>query len=173
MSMDESVSVELSKIKTVKHMPISTNCIAKKKDFENWPHLCDMELTTVRRWWCRVGDWAEREAEFVLTNRVLCWSGWGPVADRCSLRWIVIGPVGGGSYTADCSATLLCLMENSVYCDSGLHLQDCVSFDGSRADIAFPEGTDNEAFLGHHTFEHYFSMEFALYKYIIITIIES
>ena len=31
MSMDESVSVELSNIRTVKHMPISANCIAKKK----------------------------------------------------------------------------------------------------------------------------------------------
>ena len=31
MSMDESVSVELKNVRTVKHMPISANCIAKKK----------------------------------------------------------------------------------------------------------------------------------------------
>lgn len=33
MSMDESVSVELSNVRTVEHMPISPNCIAKKKGF--------------------------------------------------------------------------------------------------------------------------------------------
>jgi len=33
MSMDESVSVELSNVRRVKHMPISPNCIAKKKGF--------------------------------------------------------------------------------------------------------------------------------------------
>lgn len=34
-------------------------------------------------------------------------------------------------------------MENSVDCVSGLDVQDRVSCDGSRADIALPEGTDN------------------------------
>ena len=44
MSMDESVTVELSSVKTVKHMPITESCIAKKEDLENWRHLCDIEL---------------------------------------------------------------------------------------------------------------------------------
>ena len=37
-----------------------------------------------------------------------------PVAVRHSLGWTVIGPVGGGSYTADCSANLLLVVENSL-----------------------------------------------------------
>ena len=53
MSMDESVSVELSNVRTVKRLPISTNCTAKKEDLENWPHLCDIELQqlVVSCWW--------------------------------------------------------------------------------------------------------------------------
>ena len=35
MSMDESVSVELSNVRTVKYMPISESCIGKKEDLEN------------------------------------------------------------------------------------------------------------------------------------------
>ena len=42
MSMDESVSVELPNVRTVKYMPISESCIAKKEDLENWPHLSDI-----------------------------------------------------------------------------------------------------------------------------------
>ena len=34
-------------------------------------------------------------------------------------------------------------MENSVECVSDLDLQDCVSSNGSRADIALPEFMDN------------------------------
>lgn len=44
MSMDEFVTVELSSVRTVKHMPITESCIAKKEDLENWPHLRDIEL---------------------------------------------------------------------------------------------------------------------------------
>ena len=66
------------------------------------------------------------------------------VAVRYSMGWTVIGPVSRGSYTVDCSANLLHLMENSIDSVSGLDLQDRVSSDSSRADIAFPEGTDNE-----------------------------
>ena len=44
MAMDESVTVELSRVRTVKRMPITESCIAKKEDLENWPHLRDIEL---------------------------------------------------------------------------------------------------------------------------------
>ena len=44
MSMDESVIVELPKVRTVKHMPITESCIAKKEDLEHWPDLHDVEL---------------------------------------------------------------------------------------------------------------------------------
>ena len=67
-----------------------------------------------------------------------------PVAVRHSLGWTVIGPVGGGSYTADCSANLLRVVENSLDCASGFDVQNRPSRDGSRTDIAFPEGTDNK-----------------------------
>ena len=43
-SMDETVSVELSNVRTVKQMPLSSDCIAKKGDLTRWPHLFDIEL---------------------------------------------------------------------------------------------------------------------------------
>ena len=43
-SMGENVSVELSNVRTVKQMPISSDCIAKKRDLTRWPHLCNIEL---------------------------------------------------------------------------------------------------------------------------------
>ena len=44
VSMDELVTVELSSVRTVKHMPIAESCIAKKENLENRPHLRDIEL---------------------------------------------------------------------------------------------------------------------------------
>ena len=41
-SVDETMSVELSNVRTVKQMPISIDCIAKKGDLNTWPHLCDI-----------------------------------------------------------------------------------------------------------------------------------
>ena len=32
------------KVRTVKQMPISSDCIAKKGGLNRWPHLCDIEL---------------------------------------------------------------------------------------------------------------------------------
>ena len=43
-SMDETVSVEFLNVRTVKQMPISSDCIAKKGDLNRWPHVCDIEL---------------------------------------------------------------------------------------------------------------------------------
>ena len=68
-----------------------------------------------------------------------------PVAVRHSLGWTVIGPVGGGSYTADCSANLLRACGGELFdCASGFDVQNRLSRDGSRADIAFPEGTNKK-----------------------------
>ena len=38
------MTVELPNVRSVKHMPITENCIAKKEDLEHWPHLHDVEL---------------------------------------------------------------------------------------------------------------------------------
>ena len=50
--MDESVSVKLSNVRTVKYMPISESCKAKEDGLENWPHLSDIEY-----WRCHVSHW--------------------------------------------------------------------------------------------------------------------
>ena len=138
MPMDESVSVELSNVRTVKHMPISGTVLQRRRaSLWYW-------VTTVRCWWCHVAGRAQREAEFVLTSEYRVGQDGEPVAVRHSLGWAMIGPVGGGSYTADCSANLLRVVENSLDCASGFDVQNRPSRDGSRTDIAFPEGTDNK-----------------------------
>jgi hypothetical protein len=43
-SLDGSTAVELSKVKTVKQMPVSKDCIPKKIELERWPHLKDIEI---------------------------------------------------------------------------------------------------------------------------------
>lgn len=143
MSMDESVSVELSNVRTVKDMPISENCIAKRKDLENWPHLCDIELQQLDVGGVMLVIGLKEKPNLFLPMECRVGRDGEPVAVRYSLGWTVIGPVGGGDYTADRSANFLRLVENSVNCTSGLDLKDRVSHDGSRVDIAFPEGTDN------------------------------
>ena len=57
MSMDESVTMELSSVRTVKHMPITESCIANKGDLEKWPHLRDIELQQLDIT-CHVNCWS-------------------------------------------------------------------------------------------------------------------
>lgn len=38
------MSVELSNVRTVKQMPISSICITKKRDLKMWPYVCDIQL---------------------------------------------------------------------------------------------------------------------------------
>ena len=43
-SMDETVSVELPNVRTVKLMPISVHCTVKRGDITRRSHLCDIKL---------------------------------------------------------------------------------------------------------------------------------
>ena len=44
MSMDNKVSEELTNVRTVEQIPVSSTCIPQKDDISNWPHLRDVEL---------------------------------------------------------------------------------------------------------------------------------
>ena len=61
------------------------------------------------------------------------------VAIRYSLGWTVIGPVGRGSCSTECSANFLRLEDSSVICTSGLDLQDGVLCDDPKTGVVFPE----------------------------------
>ena len=55
-----------------------------------------------------------------------------PIVVKYSLGWTVIGPVGRGSYSTECSAKFLRLQDSSIACTSSLALQDSASFNGSQ-----------------------------------------
>ena len=55
MSMDYKVSEELTSVRTVEQIPVSSPCIPQKDDISNWPHLRDVELleSSVSQHWIR------------------------------------------------------------------------------------------------------------------------
>ena len=66
-----------------------------------------------------------------------------PVAVRYSLGWTVIGPVGGESYSSECSANFLRSVDSSNVCTSMLDLEDSVSYDNLKTDAVFSENDEN------------------------------
>jgi hypothetical protein len=44
-SMDGTTVVELENVRTVKDIPISKDCISRKQDLKNWPHLQNIDLS--------------------------------------------------------------------------------------------------------------------------------
>ena len=104
MSMDETVLVELSNLRTVKQMPISSDCIAKKEDLKQWPHLYDIALQEieVRKVMLVVG--LKEKPNLFLRLEYKAGREDEPVAVRYSLGWTVIGTVGGQRGSPHCSA---------------------------------------------------------------------
>ena len=66
-----------------------------------------------------------------------------PVAVRYSLGWTVIGPVGGESYSSECSANFLRSVDSSNVCTSMLDLEDSVSYDNLKRGVVFPANDEN------------------------------
>ena len=106
MLMDESVTVELSRVRTVKHTPITESCIAKKEDLEKWPHLRDIELRQLDITSVMLIVGLKDNPSLFLPLECRAGGKGEPVATRYSLGWTVIGPVGGESCTAECSGGL-------------------------------------------------------------------
>ena len=143
MSMDESVSVELSNVRTVNYMPISESCIAKKEDLENWPHLSDIELQQLDIGGVMLVIGLKEKPNLFLPLECRAGEEGEPVAVRYSLGWTVIGRVGGESYSGECSANFLRLVDSSNVCTNMLHLEDSVSYDNLKTGVAFPENEEN------------------------------
>ena len=94
-SMDETVSVELSNVRIVKQMPLSTDFIAKKEDLTKWPHLCDIELQELEVGEVMLVIGLKGKPNLSLPLECKPGAEDEPVAVRYSLGWTVIGPVGG------------------------------------------------------------------------------
>ena len=116
MSMDESVIVELPKVRTVKHMPITESCIAKKEDLEHWPHLHDVEFRQLDIGSVMLVVGLKDNPSFFLPLECRAGREGEPVAVRYSLGWTVIGPVGGESCNSERLVNFLRVGDSSVVC---------------------------------------------------------
>ena len=68
----------------------------------------------------------------------------GPVAIRYSLGWMVIGPVGGESCTAERSVNYLHMEESSVVCAGGLDFEDYVLCKDHKKSVVLSKGLNSE-----------------------------
>ena len=113
-SMDETVSVELSNVRTVKQMPISSDCIAKKGDLNRWPHLYDIELQESEVGEVMLVIGLNEKPNLFLPLEYKAGGEDEPLAVRYSLGWTVTGPVGGQKDDPKCSANFTRTIES--YC---------------------------------------------------------
>ena len=123
-SMDETVSVELSNVRTVKQMPLSSDCIAKKGDLTRWPHLCDIELQELEVGEVMLVIGLKEKPNLFLPLEYKAGGEDEPVAVRYSLGWTVIGPVGGQKDDPNCSANFTRPIESSIVYDNVPVLRD-------------------------------------------------
>ena len=103
-SLDGSTAVEFSKVKTVKQMPVSKDCIAKKIDLEKWPHLKDIEIPELNNDEVMLLIGLKERPRLFLPLDVREGSDEEPIGVRYSLGWTVMGPVSGIKATRDCLA---------------------------------------------------------------------
>ena len=123
-SMDETVSVELSNVRTVKQMPLSSDCIAKIGDLTRWPHLCDIELQELEVGEVMLVIGLKEKPNLFLPLEYKAGGEDEPVAVRYSLGWTVIGPVGGQKDDPNCSANFTRTIESSIVYDNVSVLRD-------------------------------------------------
>lgn len=124
MSVDETMLVDLSNVRTVKQMPISSDCIAKKGDLKKWPHLCDIELQELEVGEVMLVVGLKEKPNLFLPLEYKAGGEDESVAVRCSLGWTVIGPVGGQRGSPHCSAHFTRTIESSAVYDGIPDLQD-------------------------------------------------
>ena len=123
-SMDETVSVELSNVRTVKQMTLSNDCIAKKGDLTRWPYLCDIELQELEVEEVMLVIGLKEKPNLFLPLEYKAGGEDEPVAVRCSLGWTVIGPVGGQKDDPNCSANFTRTIESAIVYDNVPVLRD-------------------------------------------------
>ncbi|PFX13941.1 hypothetical protein AWC38_SpisGene21942 [Stylophora pistillata] len=123
-SMDETVSVSLPNVRTVKQMPISSDCIIKKGDLTRWSHLCDIELQDLEVGEIMLVIGLKEKPSLFLYQEYKAGGEDEPVAARYSLGWTVIVPVHGQKDDPNCSENFTRTIESSVVYDNVPVLRD-------------------------------------------------
>ena len=113
-SLDESVTVELLNVKTVKDMPISTSCIVKTEDLTWWPHLRDIDIPVLENGEVLLLIGLKENPGLFLPLE--CKSGGHdePIAIRYSLEWTVMGPMEGQKRDHGCSVNFVRTKESQL-----------------------------------------------------------
>ena len=93
-SMDGETSLELSDVRTVEQMTISSSCIARKEDIKSWPHLVDVPITELEVDEITLIIGLQEKPSIFLPLEYRTGSENDPVAIRYSLGWAVVGPIG-------------------------------------------------------------------------------
>ena len=106
-SMDGSTIVELEKVRTVKDIPVSSQCIPKKQDLEKWSHLQNVNLHEVGEEKVMLIIGLKENPQLFLPLEYKVGETGEPVGVRYSLGWTVMGPVGDEKEGSNCSVNLI------------------------------------------------------------------
>lgn len=101
-------------MRTVKQMPISSDCIPKKGDLKKWSHLCNIELQELDVGEVMLVVGLKEKPNLFLLLEYKAGEEDEPVAVRYSLGWTAIGPVGGQKDGPNCSANFTHTTENCI-----------------------------------------------------------
>ena len=118
MSMGNKVSEELTNVRTVEQIPVSSTCIPRKDDISNWRHLRHVELSEFS-----VSDVGliiglkEKPALFLPLECRSCRHS-ELVAVRYPLGWTVMGPPSGTRVDERCSVNFVRLGNKEFYVDA-------------------------------------------------------
>ena len=106
-SIDDSVDVELCKVKTVLNMPISTSCVAsQREDLVRWTHLHGIDIPSIEDGEVSLLIGLKKRPTLFLPLELKTGDN-EPIAIQYSLGWTVMGPMGDQKEDHDCSVNFV------------------------------------------------------------------
>lgn len=93
-SLDGKTELELQNVKTVKEIPISSDCVPKQVDVSRWPHLLDIYIPEIENKDIMLLIGLKERPRLFLPLECKEGGESEPIAIRYSLGWTVMGPVG-------------------------------------------------------------------------------
>ena len=106
-SMDGTTIIELDGVRTVKDIPISSQCIPKRQDLDKWPHLQNVDLHEVDKDEVLVIIGLKEHPQLFLPLEYNAGEAGEPIRVRYGLGWTIMGSVGCVKEGLDCLVNLL------------------------------------------------------------------
>ena len=107
-SIDDSVDVELCKVKTVLNMPISTSCVAsQREDLVRWTHLHGIDIPSIEDGEVSLLIGLKKRPTLFLLLELKTGGDNEPIAIQYSLGWTVMGLMGNQKEDHDCSVNFV------------------------------------------------------------------